>query len=224
MAAEYSRGSLGWVRILEQTVADYLHGLRPERTPVMSEMEDVAQSDGVPIVAWETGRFLATLCRALDPRVLEVGTAIGYSTLHMAEQLERGRITTLEYDPGRASQARDYFVRAGVSDRVDLVEGDANQTIPGLDGPFDLLFVDATKEEYRGYIELAETKLSDHALLVIDNLLMFGEVALPADAETFWRDESLAAARELNAELLSSDRWLGSVLPIGDGVGFAARR
>ena len=211
------------MRILDQQVADYLLRLRPERSEVIQEMEAVAQRDGVPIVAWETGRFLATLCSAFDPRVLEVGTAIGYSTLHMAEQLERGRITTLEYDPDRAAQARDYFARAGVSDRIDLVEGDANETIQALDGPFDLLFVDATKEEYRGYIELAEPKLSDRALLVIDNLLMFGEAALPPDAETFWRAEALDAARKLNEELLSSDRWLGSVLPIGDGVGFAAR-
>jgi predicted O-methyltransferase YrrM len=212
------------VPILDENVQQYIQGLRPERAEVMKEMEAVAERDGVPIVAWETGRFLASLCRALDPMALEVGTAIGYSTLHMAEQLGRGRVVTLEYDPDRAAQARDYFERAGVADRVELVEGDANETIPSLDGPFDLLFVDATKEEYRGYIELAEPKLSERALLVIDNLLMFGEVALPEDAETFWRDESLAAARRLNAELLSSDRWLGSVLPVGDGVGFAVRR
>ena len=212
------------MRILEERVQGYLHGLRPERSEVMKEMEAVAERDGVPIVAWEAGRFLATLCRALDPRVLEVGTAIGYSTLHMAEQLERGRITTLEYDADRAAQARGYFERAGVADRIELLEGDANETIRDLDGPFDLLFVDATKEQYRGYIELAEPKLADRALLVVDNLLMSGEVALPADAETFWRAEALEAARQLNAELLSSERWLGSVLPIGDGVGFAVRR
>ncbi|HEX2232693.1 MAG TPA: O-methyltransferase [Thermoleophilaceae bacterium] len=210
--------------ILDERVQEYLHGLRPERSEVMAEMEAVAERDGVPIVAWETGRLLASLCRALDPRVLEVGTAIGYSTLHMAEQLEKGRIVTLEYDPERAAQARSYFERAGLAERIELVEGDANETIPGLDGPFDLLFVDATKEEYRGYIDLAEPKLSERAVLVIDNLLMFGEVALPADAETFWRGESLDAARRLNAELLASDRWLGSVLPVGDGVGFAVRR
>jgi predicted O-methyltransferase YrrM len=212
------------VPILDERVQEYLRGLRPGRSQVMKEMEEVAERNGVPIVAWETGRFLATLCRALDPVVLEVGTAIGYSTLHMAEQLDRGRIVTLEYDPDRAAQARDYLARAGVSDRVELVEGDANETIPRLDGPFDLLFVDATKEQYRGYIELAEPKLAERAVLVIDNLLMFGEVALSPAAETFWRAEALEAARALNAELLSSDRWLGSVLPIGDGVGFAARR
>lgn len=210
--------------ILADHVAEYLTGLRSEGGPVMAEMEQVAERDGVPIVHWETGRMLAVVCRVLDPVVLEVGTAIGYSTLHMAEQLESGRVVTLEYDPSRARQARDYFARAGVDDRVELVEGDARETIPSLDGPFGLLFVDATKAEYRDYIELALPKLSDRALIVIDNLLMRGEVALPEDAETFWKPESLAAARELNADLVGDERWLGCVLPVGDGIGVAVRR
>jgi predicted O-methyltransferase YrrM len=212
------------VRILDERVADYIHGLRPERSEVMREMEALAERDSIPIVHWEAGRLLATLCRVLDPVVLEVGTAIGYSTIHMAEQLEAGRVVTLEVDPKRAAAARGFFERAGVADRVEVVEGDANETIPTLEGPFDLLFVDAAKDQYRGYIELAEPMLSERALLVIDNMLMSGEVALPEDAETNWRAASLAAARELNSELLASDRWLGSVLPVGDGVALAARR
>jgi predicted O-methyltransferase YrrM len=212
------------MRILDERVERYLHGLRPERSAVMTEMEAVAERDSVPIVQWETGRTLAALCRALDPVVLEVGTAIGYSTLHMAEQLERGRVVTLERDRDRVAQARSYLERAGVADRVELVEGDAIETIPALDGPFDLLFVDASKGEYRRYIELAEPKLSERALLVVDNLLMNGEVALPGGADTIWSRDSLEAARRLNAELLDSERWLASVLPIGDGVGLGARR
>jgi predicted O-methyltransferase YrrM len=212
------------MRILDERVERYLHDLRPERSDVMTEMEALAERDSVPIVHWETGRLLAALCRTLDPIVLEVGTAIGYSTLHMAEQLERGRVVTLERDPDRAVQARSYLERAGVADRVELVEGDALATIGGLQGPFDLIFVDASKGEYARYIELAEPKLSERALLVVDNLLMDGEVALPRGAETSWNPDSLAAARKLNTELLSSRRWLASVLPIGDGVGLGARR
>ena len=71
-----------------------------------------------------------------------------------------------------------------MADRVEIVEGDALETLPGLEGPFDLLFVDASKGEYARYIELAESKLSERALMVVDNLLMSGEVALPEDAET----------------------------------------
>ncbi|MET0973007.1 MAG: O-methyltransferase [Thermoleophilaceae bacterium] len=210
--------------ILDEQVEGYLHELRPERAELMAEMEAVAERDSVPIVQWETGRFLAVLCRALDPRVLEVGTAIGYSTLHMAEQLSSGRVVTLERDPDRAAQARGYLERAGVMDRVELIEGDALETIPSLSGPFDLLFVDASKGEYPRYIELAEPLLAERCLLVVDNLLMSGEVALPEGAETFWNPDSLAAARALNSALLRSERWLACVLPVGDGIGFGARR
>jgi len=209
--------------ILADHVATYLTSLRPARGPVMAEMEALAERDGVPIVHWETGRLLAALCRAMDPVVLEVGTAIGYSTLHMAEQLDRGRVVTLELDPARAGQARDFFARAGVSDRIELVEGDARETIRGLDGPFDLLFVDAAKIEYRDYIELAMPKLTERALLVIDNLLMSGEVALPPGAPARWNPHSLEAARALNAELIADEHWVASILPVGDGVGVAAR-
>jgi predicted O-methyltransferase YrrM len=207
--------------ILDERVRSYLAELRPGRSEVMAEMEAVAERDRVPIVSWETGRFLASLCHALDPVVLEVGTAIGYSTLHMAERLRDGRVVTLERDPDRAGQARDFLGRAGVMDRVELVEGDALETIPDLEGPFGLLFVDASKGEYRRYIELAEPKLAERGLLVIDNLLMGGQVA-GAESSSSWAPESLESARALNAELLDSERWVGSVLPIGDGVGFAS--
>jgi predicted O-methyltransferase YrrM len=209
--------------ILADHVTAYLAAIRPPRGAVMAEMEALAERDSVPIVHWETGRLLAALCRALDPVVLEVGTAIGYSTLHMAEQLDRGRVVTLELDPARAEQARDFLGRAGVAERVEIVEGDARETIRSLDGAFDLLFVDAAKVEYRDYIELALPKLTDRALLVVDNLLMGGDVALPEGEPTSWNPDSVAAARELNRDLLHDGRWLGCVLPVGDGIGIAAR-
>ena len=209
--------------ILAEHVAAYLDALRPDRSEVMREMEDLAERENVPIVHWETGRMLAALCRSLDPVVLEVGTAIGYSTLHMAEQLEHGRVVTLERDARRIEQARGFLDRAGAGGRVEIVEGDARETIPGLEGPFGLLFVDAAKDEYREYIELAAPKLSERALLVVDNLLMSGEAALPEGAETSWRPASLAAARTLNRELVGSEEWVGAVLPVGDGIGLAAR-
>lgn len=212
------------MRILDERVESYIHELRPERSPVMAEMEAVAERDGVPIVHWETGRFLAALCRSLDPVVLEVGTAIGYSTLYMAEQLASGRVITLEMDASRASQARSFWERAGVADRIELIEGDARETLDGVPGPIDLLFVDAAKEQYTGYITAAEPKLSGRAVLVVDNMLMSGEVALPAGEETRWRPEALESARRLNAELLASERWLACVLPVGDGIAFGVRR
>lgn len=217
--------SLNAMAILTDHVAEYLGELRPDRGGVMAEMEALAERDGIPIVHWETGRFLAALVRALDAAVvLEVGTAIGYSTLHMAQALARGRIVTLERDPARAEQARRLLARAGVADRIELIEGDALATIERLDGPFDLLFLDATKTEASTYLELASPKLSARAVLVVDNLLMSGEVALPDNADSHWAADSLDAARAFNQWLIRDQEWLGAILPIGDGVGFAARR
>jgi len=210
------------VAILSPQVADYLEALRPPRSRVMADMELLAERDSVPIVHWETGRMLAALAGSLDARVLEVGTAIGYSTLHMAEALRAGSIVTLERDPERIAQARDLLDRAGVGEKVEIVEGDARETLPALAGPFDLLFLDAKKDEYREYLELAEPKLSDRALLVVDNLLMSGEVADP-DGDGHWPRENVEAARAFNAALLASPRWRGAVLPVGDGVGLASR-
>jgi predicted O-methyltransferase YrrM len=211
--------------ILTEHVADYLHALAPPRSAVMEDMERQAMRENIPIVFWETGRLLAVLVAALQPaRVIEVGTAIGYSTLHMAETVGDGVIVTLERDRKRIAQARAYWDRAGVSDRIELVEGDALETLAALEGTYDMAFIDASKQEYADYLRLVEPKLAARGLVVIDNVLMAGEVALGEDAETFWSKDSLKAARALNAELLASDHWLATVLPVGDGVALATRR
>jgi predicted O-methyltransferase YrrM len=177
-------------------------------------------------VSWETGRLLATLVAAQRPqRVLEVGTAIGCSTLHMARELEPGaRIVTLERDARRIAQAREFWARAGVADRIDLVEGDALASLRGLEGPFDLVFLDATKTEIDAYLAEVERMLAPRAVLVVDNLLMGGDVALPDGLETRWSDDALEAARATTKALMASDEWLFSLLPVGDGVGVGARR
>jgi predicted O-methyltransferase YrrM len=212
--------------IRHHKVQDYLEGLRPERDEVLAEMEALARLERIPIVEWETGRLLATLVAALRPRlVLEVGTAIGYSTLHMARELDGGaRIVTLERDRERIAQARDFWARGGVADRIELVEGDALESLAGLDGPFGLVFLDATKTEVDDYLALLDGKLAPNGLLVVDNLLMSGEAALPEGADTAWSDEALAAARRTTKALMDSDEWLFSLLPVGDGVGLGARR
>jgi predicted O-methyltransferase YrrM len=212
--------------IRDHRVQDYLERLRPERDPLLAEMEALARLERIPIVEWETGRLLATLVAALRPRlVLEVGSAIGYSTLHMARELDAGaRIVTLERDPERIAQARDFWARGGVAERIELIEGDALESLARLAGPFEVVFLDASKTEIDDYLALLAGKLAPHALLVVDNLLMSGEVALPEGADTAWGEAALAAARRTTQALMESDEWLFSLLPVGDGVGLGARR
>jgi predicted O-methyltransferase YrrM len=212
--------------IRDHRVQAYLERLRPERDELLAEMEELARLDRIPIVEWETGRLLATLVRALRPRlVLEVGTAIGVSTLHMARELDMdARIVTLERNPERIAQAQGYWERGGVRDRIDLVEGDALTSIATLDGPFDLVFLDATKTEIDAYLAALEGRVAERCLLVVDNLLMSGEAALPEGVDTSWSEEALTSARRTTRALMASDEWLFSLLPVGDGVGLGARR
>jgi predicted O-methyltransferase YrrM len=212
--------------IRDHRVQDYLERLRPERDPLLAEMEELARLGRIPIVEWETGRLLATLVRAVQPRlVLEVGTAIGCSTLHMARELNAGaRIVTLERDPERIAQARGFWARDGVEDRIELVEGDALGSIEELEGPFDLVFLDASKTEIDDYLAALSDRVAERCLLVVDNLLMSGEAALPEGLDTSWPEESLAAARDTTRALMASEEWLFSLLPVGDGVGLGARR
>jgi predicted O-methyltransferase YrrM len=212
--------------IRDHRVQSYLENLRPERDPLLAEMEALANVERIPIVEWETGRLLATLVAALRPaRVLEVGTAIGYSTLHMARELgPDGRIVTLERDPERIRQALDFWARGGVADRIELVAGDALQSLERVPGPFDLVFLDAGKTEIDAYLGRLEGRLAPHALLVVDNLLMSGEAALADGLDTSWSEESLRAARATTRTLMESSEWLFSLLPVGDGVGLGARR
>jgi predicted O-methyltransferase YrrM len=212
--------------ILHPRVHAYLDRLRPERDPLLAEMEALASRDGIPIVEWETGRLLATLVAANRPeRVLEVGTAIGVSTLHMARELGDGaRIVTVERDEARIARAREYWARAGVEHLIEVVLGDALEALRGLPGPFDLVFLDATKTETGDYLALLSGRLEAGCVLVVDNLLMGGDVALGEDAEAAWSAEALSAARAAAAELMSSPDWLFSLLPVGDGVGLGVRR
>ena len=211
--------------ILAEQVQEYLRELRPPRAGVPAEMEALAERDEIPIVHWETGRFLAVLMRALRPqRVLEVGTAIGYSTVHMAEALEGGQIVTVELDPERAARAREFFAKAGLDDRITLIEGEAREVIAGLDGPFDLVFLDAKKRQTRDYLRLLEPKVREGSTLVVDNMLLSGEVALGDDDPGRWSARTRRFMRELGADLLVSERWLGALVPVGDGLAVATRR
>ena len=196
--------------IRTEPVQRYLEGLRPPRDPLLAEMEALAARDGVPIAEWETGRLLHTLVAALQPRlVVEVGTAIGYATLPMARALAGdGRIVTLERDPGRAAHARAFFARDPAGARVEVVEGDALESLPRLDGPFDLAFV-ATRTGMPRHVALLEGRMAPGALLAIDHLLAGGDVD---------------AAPPVARELMTSPHWRFSVLPVGDGVGLGARR
>ncbi|MEM0997705.1 MAG: O-methyltransferase [Bacteroidota bacterium] len=124
------------------------------------------------------GRFLSFLSRIKQPKsILEIGTYTGYSAICLAEgMLPEGQLTTIEIDPEREAMIRDYLERAGLAGRYNLLIGPAGNFIPKLNGPFDLVFLDADKENYIAYFDLVLPKLATGGMIIADNVLWSGRV------------------------------------------------
>ncbi len=211
--------------IVTDAVSAYLAGLRAAPDPVLAEMEAHGARDGIPIVAPEAGALLHVLALARGARrAVEVGTAIGVSTLYIARALSAGgTIVSFEIDEERHRAARGYLERAGVLDRADLRLEDARTGLAGLEGPFDLAFVDGVKAQYGHYLDLVVPLLAPGGVLAVDNVLMNGTVA-EGRSDGHWSDAQIATARGINERLLGDERLTGTLTPVGDGVLVAVRR
>jgi caffeoyl-CoA O-methyltransferase len=206
--------------ILRPAQARYLDALLPPRDALLAEMEAYAAAHDVPISDPEVGRLLTLLARARNARrILEVGTAIGYGAICLARGAPDAQVVTIESDPSTAATARAFLTRAGLQSRVEVREGAALDLLHQLDGPFDLVYLDAAKREYRRYLDAALPRMAIGALLVADNLLWKGLVADPPEHP----DESADALRAFNGYLMIHPQLESVVLPFGDGVGLAAK-
>ncbi len=206
--------------IVTEAVSDYLAQLRGSPDPVLAEMEAQAARDGIPIVVPGTGALLQVLARAAGSRrAIEVGTAIGVSTLYIARGLASGgQIVSFEVDPERHGAAAEYLRRAGVIDRVDLRLEDARAGLASLQGTFDFAFLDGVKDQYGAYFDAVLPLLGPGAVLAVDNVLMRGAVADGQDVS-----ERIRIARGFNQRLLSHPELTGTLTPVGDGVLVAVR-
>jgi len=204
--------------ILRPEQEDYLERLLPPRDPILREMEEQAAREDVPISDPEVGRLLSILARSLGARlILEVGTAIGYGTLCLARGAPEARVVSIDTDPERLATARRYLDRAGVAGRVELIEGAALDVLPRLEGPFDLVYLDAVKTEYRRYLDQVLPRMRTGGLLVCDNLLWSGRVAAADE------DQDTEALRAFNGYLMMHPQLQAVVLSVGDGLGVAVK-
>jgi caffeoyl-CoA O-methyltransferase len=165
------------------------------------------------------GRFLGTLVRSLRARrVLELGTFTGYSSISMALAMPPGgRVITCDVNEETTAIARRYAEEAGVADRIDYRLGPALETIAGLDGPFDLVFIDADKPNYVNYFDATVPLLAEGGLMIVDNTLWSGKVVEDDD------DENTRAIRELNDRVLADERVENVLLSVRDGMNLVWR-
>ena len=212
--------------IVDERMVTYIRSLEMPEVPLLEEIEQEAVDTFVPVIRKETQSFLKviiTMCR--PKRILEVGTAVGFSALLMSEYApEDCHITTIENYKKRIPIARGNFRRAGQEDRITLIEGDALEVMKGRKGPFDFIFMDAAKGQYIHYMPEALRLLTDGGVLMSDNVLQDGEIIESRFAVERRNRTIHSRMREYLYELKHREDLLTSILPLGDGVALSIKR
>jgi caffeoyl-CoA O-methyltransferase len=206
-------------KILNSNVEKYLESLLPKRDAILTEMERYAKKHDVPIIGPSCGRLLYLLAQISGAkRIFEMGSAIGYSTVWLARAAGPG--AEIYYTDGSAENAKfagQNFTRAGVSDRIQILIGDALDLLDEIGGPFDLIFIDVDKHQYPKAMQKAVPRLKSGGLLVTDNVLWSGRVTAKA------KDVRTKSIQQFNRLVYSSDELFPVVIPLRDGVAVCRR-
>lgn len=203
----------------------YLETLLGERDPLLREMEEQALKETIPVVTPMVGNFLNLLVHISKAQaVLEIGTAIGYSTIWLARAAKEtgGHVTTIDMNKDRLARAREYIRRAELSDQVTDLEGDARKILKTLDSMFDFVFIDAAKGEYLEYLSLIYPLIAPGGMLVVDNVLFRGWV-VPESTFAPKYDRMVGGLRKFLEDLSRNSEFTTTVLPFGDGVSVSRR-
>lgn len=210
--------------IIHQEQETYLERLLPRRDRVLAEMERYADEHGVPIADPEVATFLEITARSIGAkRALEVGTAIGYAAIFMARAMgPDGRVVTIDVSDEMIGRAKEYVKRADLADRVEFHKGPALTVIPTLQGPFDLVYLDAVKEEYTDYLDLALPLTKIGGVFICDNVLWKGQVASGRLLAEYYR-RSTEALRGFNDYFVHHPQLLAQILPVGDGLAYGVK-
>ena len=198
----------------------YINSLDRGNTPFLEELEQTALRDRVPVIRREMQSFIKTFLAMNQPgRILEVGTAIGFSTLLMCEYgPEDLEIVTIENYDKRIPIARENFRRAGREDQITLLEGDAGELLKTLEGPFDMIFMDAAKGQYIHWLPDIRRLMAKGSVLISDNVLQEGDIIESHYLVERRKRTIYKRMREYLYELKHDPSFVTSILPLGDGV------
>ena len=211
--------------IVDERIVTFINSMETENSKILEAIESEALSTYVPIIRKEMQSFLKVLLTIQKPmRILEVGTAVGFSALLMSEYAPAGcEITTIENYEKRIPIARNNFKRAGKESQITLLEGDAMEVLPMLDEPYDFIFMDAAKGQYIHYMPEVMRLLKTGGTLVSDNVMQDGNI-IESRFAVERRDRTIhSRMREYLYELKHHEELLTSIIPLGDGVAVSVK-
>jgi predicted O-methyltransferase YrrM len=201
---------------MQEDVDEYLYKMLPKRDEVLTEVEDYAAQNRIPIIGPAVARMLALFVQVSGAkRIFEMGSAIGYSTIWLARAAgPKGKVVYTDGDPEKARRATDYFRRAGVAKRIEIRVGNALELVKKAPGTFDLIFNDVDKHQYPDALHAALPKLRRGGLFITDNTLWSGKAARPAAHD----DVDTQGVQEFNRLVYDSKKIYPVLIPLRDGV------
>ena len=204
--------------ITNEYISEYIRAIIPNKDSIFKEIEKYADEYKVPIIEPEVAQLISVLIKILKPkRILEVGAAIGYSALIMANSYEYSEILTIERNENMIDKAKNNIENSKFSNRIKILNGDANEILPELDEEFDLVFLDAAKGQYVEFFKHASRMLRKGGVIVSDNVLFKGMVA--SDDLVIRRKKTIVKRLRTYLEHINNiEGYTTTILPISDGV------
>jgi len=213
--------------LVNQEIVQYIESLLPEKDEAIVAMERYARDHGVPIMDALSIETMLHILKLIQPaRILEIGTAIGYSAIRMAKALPNANIVTIERDEARYNQALAHTEQTNTKGQITLLFGDALAMSDEVKtyAPFDVLFIDAAKGQYRRFFELYEPFLTERGIIITDNVLFKGFVALDERVEQKRIRQLIKKIQAYNEWLMAHPRYETVIIPIGDGMAISKKR
>lgn len=211
--------------IAQDFVEEYIRGVLEPTQGIVREMEQYAAQNKIPIIHPEVAKLLEVLIMAHNSgRILEIGTAIGYSAIIMAKAAgEKGIVDTIEINEGMISQATEYIRAAGLENRVNVLQGDAREALKQMNGSYDLIFIDGAKGHYEEMFNSSLERLRTGGIIICDNVLFRGMVASSGLVKRR-KITIVKRMRKFLKYITSHPRLNTAIIPIGDGLSISCRR
>ncbi|MGG1575960.1 O-methyltransferase [Fictibacillus sp. NRS-1165] len=213
--------------MITKVIQEYIEALIPDRDPRIVEIEEFAKEHGVPIMELVGIEALLQQLRIIQPqRILEVGTAIGYSAIRMAEAVPNASIVTIEKDTERFEQAVANIKKFELSERITVLLGDANELTAEAEkhAPYDVVFIDAAKGQYQRFFENYGKMLKPKGVMISDNILFKGYVADDSGVGTRRLASLIRKIRSYNEFLMHHEEYTTAILPVGDGIAISVKK
>ncbi|MFB6469360.1 O-methyltransferase [Cytobacillus sp. Hz8] len=212
--------------MFNEKLHNYMEQLIPERSELLGRMEQYAEVHHVPIMELTGIEVMLQLLRIHQPKkILEVGTAIGYSAIRMVEAVPKTTVVTIERDRERYEVAEQFFTEADVTSQIVLIKGDALEVVEEIQeyGPYDCIFIDAAKGQYKKFFEFYSPFLTEQGIIMTDNVLFKGLVA-ESTIENKRTRNLVKKIQSFNLWLMDHPEYVTVILPVGDGIAISKKR